>query len=78
MLETIAIILLVLWLLGVVSGYTIGQLHLRTAGHRDRPLPGAPGHAADESSSGSADIRSFSASDHRHAREHDGAGHASS
>ena len=33
MLETIAIILIVLWLLGVVSGYTMGQLHLRAAGH---------------------------------------------
>ena len=41
MLETIAIILIVLWLLGMVSGYTLGQLHLRSAGHRDRAVPGA-------------------------------------
>ncbi len=41
MLETIAIILIVLWLLGVVSGVHTGQLHLRTAGRRDRAVPGA-------------------------------------
>ena len=39
MLETIAIILIVLWLLGVVSGYTSGLLHSRSARRRDRVVP---------------------------------------
>ena len=41
MLETIAIILIVLWLLGVVSGYTLRQFHLRAAGRRYRAVPRA-------------------------------------
>ena len=77
MLETIAIILLVLWLLGVVSGYT-RELHLRPAGHRDHPLPREAGLGPARGVA-SADIRStFSAPDYRGAREHDGARHGNS
>jgi hypothetical protein len=36
MLETIVIILVVLWLLGLVSSYTMGGTHSHSFGHRSR------------------------------------------
>ena len=40
MLYTIAVILLVLWLLGLVSGYAIGAFHSRVACHRGGVVAG--------------------------------------
>ena len=36
MLWTIFVVLVILWLLGLVSGYTIGGFHTYTAGYRNR------------------------------------------
>ena len=41
MLETIAIILIVLWLLGMVSGYTLGNFIYVLLVDCDRAVPGA-------------------------------------
>ena len=40
MLESIALVLIVLWLLGLVSSYTMGGVHPHLAGHRSCGDPG--------------------------------------
>ncbi len=46
MLYTLAVILLIAWLLGLVGTYTIGAFSPRAARHRDRAVPGRPAERA--------------------------------